>query len=339
MPKNAQSVSLQDVAREAGVSPSTVSRALNRPDLVAPETRKRILAVADALGYVPDQVARSLKRGESQAIGLILSDISVFFHAEVAMGVEEVVQEHGYSLILFHSQECPERERAGLELLKSYRVKGVILEPTGKNRALEEALVKEGIRVVEVDRISGARHVPSVLSDNPYGAQLAARRFLEAGHFRAAVIAGDLELTSCRERTESFIQSFMEGGGRVEEVITCPSTPEGGYEAAKRYLNLTQPPQALFVTTGQMAQGALKALKESNRMLPEDVSLIVFDDPPWAELVTPPITALRQRARDIGRRAALAVLRKGENRKRVMRIPPDWVERMSVKKVLAEGTR
>uniref|UniRef100_A0A7V4ANI8 LacI family transcriptional regulator n=1 Tax=Thermus tengchongensis TaxID=1214928 RepID=A0A7V4ANI8_9DEIN len=295
------------------------------------------MEIARSLGYTPDQVARSLKRGKSRTLGLILSDISVSFHADVARGVEEVAQAQGYSLILFHSQESPERERAGLELLKSYRVAGIILEPTGKNRELEEALVQEGIRVVEVDRISGAKGVPSVLSDNLQGAALAAEHLLQAGHRWAFVVGGELGLTSCGERTEAFARRFTAGGGAAE-VYTCPSTPEGGYEAALRYLSRGQRPSAVFVTTGQMAQGVLQAFQEQGIAIPQEVSLVVFDDPPWASLVSPPLTAVRQQAQEIGRKAAQRVL--GERfpgRPKILRLPTELVERASVARLADPG--
>ena len=329
-------VTLESVAALAKVSVSTVSRALTRPERVAKVTRERVLKAALELGYAPNQLARSLRQRASKTIGLIISDILVPFHSEVAKGVEDVAQAHGYSTILCNSGEDGDKERQYLELLKGFRVGGIILEPTEENLQAVEGLARGGTPVVEVDRFSGAQGVSAVLSDNEGGAAMAARHLLEKGHRACGIIAGNDKLTSGRERLAGFKAALEQAGCtlRPEWVRTCPNTPEAGYQMTLEVLRTPHLPTALFVTNAQMMHGSLRAFRELGLRLPQDLSVISFDETHWAPFVDPPLTVVAQQAYDLGRVAANIVLEAIEHKShtqpnRVIRLETRLITRAS----------
>lgn len=328
-------VRLEDVANRAGVSVSTVSRALNRPEMVTPETRKRVLEAAQALSYAPNQLARSLRKQGSRTIGLIISDILVPFHAEVAKGVEDVASERGFATILCNSSEDPKEEARYLEVLRGFQVKGIIIEPTQEASQGIAALVKSGTRVVEVDRISGARGVTSVLSDNLGGAASAAEYLLGLGHRSFAVIAGDTGITSGKERLAGFRGELERQGVSLDPhwVFTCANTSEGGYQAARELFARPGLPSALFVQNAQMMSGVLRAVREVGLEVPRQLSVVCFDETQWTPLVSPALTVVAQQAYELGRTAAKIIVKnlgqRSEKQPRVVRLPTQLVVRES----------
>jgi DNA-binding LacI/PurR family transcriptional regulator len=304
-------VTLKDVARLAGVSTTTVSRTLSNPQRVNSETRERVQQAAEAIGYTGNEMARSLRQKDTRTIGLIISDILNPFHAQVAGGLERYASERGYSAILCHSDEDVNKERASLELLRRHRVVGIVLEPTEGCRVEVEAIVRSGIPVVEVDRVSGATGAASVLSDNIGGAAVAARYLLSLGHRRIATIAGDQQLTSGRERLEGFRAALGSAGISVPDawIVTGRYTDDDGYSAAQTLFSAAgTTPTALFVANIEMTVGALQAIRELGLRIPEDVSVISFDDARWATLITPPLTVIAQEPDALGRTAARLIL-------------------------------
>lgn len=327
-------ITLEEVARKAGVSVSTVSRALTRPDRVARATREKVIEAANALGYAPNQLARSLRQRASRTIGLIISDIQVPFHSEVAKGVEDTAQARGYTTILCNSDENGEKERTYLNLLKGFRVGGIILEPTEDGVKNTEALVHSGVPVVEVDRISGAKGVTSVLSENLEGAMMAARYLLDLGHTRLGVITGDL--TSGRERLQGIRTALEAAGVELPEnwIKHAQYNNEDGYRATLELLAESEQPTALFVVSSVVMVGVLRALRERGLRIPRDLSVIGFDDAHWAPLANPPLTVIAQSGYLLGQRAAEIILEtlEGARKKpgaKVVRLPTRLIERES----------
>jgi LacI family transcriptional regulator, repressor for deo operon, udp, cdd, tsx, nupC, and nupG len=330
---------LESVAKHAGVSISTVSRALTRPDRVATATRERVLESAAVLGYAPNQLARSLRMQGSRTIGLIISDILVPFHSEVAKGVEDIASAHHYTTILCNSSEDGSKEKQYLELLKGFKVGGVILEPTEAGVATIEALARAGTPVVEVDRISGARGVSAILSDNIDGARQAAQYLLGLGHSSFGMIAGDTMITSGRERLQGFEEELNHQNVKLEanRIVRCRNTDASGYDAFLRLFDQPEPPKAVFVGNFQMMGGVLRAVRKLGLRVPKDLSLIGFDDSTWASVVDPPITVIAQQAYELGRMAAQMILDSIEGKKTklgVTRLPTKLIERESCAQVL-----
>jgi DNA-binding LacI/PurR family transcriptional regulator len=329
---------LQSVALHAGVSISTVSRALTRPDRVAQATRERVLEAAAELGYAPNQLARSLRMQGSRTIGLIISDILVPFHSEVAKGVEDLASSHHYTTILCNSSEDSHKEKQYLELLKGFKVGGVILEPTEVGVATIEALARAGTPVVEVDRISGAKGVRAVLSDNVEGAKQAAQYLLGLGHSSFGVIAGDIKITSGRERLQGFQEELKRAKIKLEahRIVTCQNTDASGFSAFLEMFKHPDPPKAVFVCNAQMMGGCLRAIRKLGLRVPSDLSLIGFDDSVWASVVDPPLTVIAQQAYELGRMAAQMILDSIEGKKTkpgVTRLETKLIERESCARV------
>ncbi len=335
---------LESVAKHAGVSISTVSRALTRPDRVAQTTRERVLESAAELGYAPNQLARSLRMQGSKTIGLIISDILVPFHSEVAKGVEDFASAHHYTTILCNSSEDGNKEKQYLELLKGFKVGGVILEPTEAGVATIEALARGGTPVVEVDRISGARGVRAILSDNVDGARQAAQYLLGLGHSSFGMIAGDTMITSGRERLQGFEQELNGNQIKLEakRIVRSPNTDASGYDAFLELFDQPDPPKAVFVANFQMMGGVLRAVRKLGLRVPKDLSLIGFDDSTWASVVDPPITVVAQQAYELGRMAAQMILDSIEGKKiklGVTRLQTKLIERESCARVSTTGKR
>lgn len=343
--KNSTAPDLQSVAKHAGVSISTVSRALTRPDRVATATRERVLEAAAQLGYAPNQLARSLRMQGSRTIGLIISDILVPFHSEVAKGVEDFASSHNYTTILCNSSEDSNKEKQYLELLKGLKVGGVILEPTEIGVATIEALARAGTPVVEVDRISGARGVWALLSDNVSGARQAAQYLLGLGHSSFGVIAGDLKITSGRERLQGFQEELRCAKIILEphRIIACHNTDASGFTAFLELFTHPDPPKAVFVCNAQMMGGCLRAVRKLGLRVPSELSLIGFDDSTWASMVDPPLTVIAQQAYELGRMAAQMIFDSIAGKKiksGVTRLETTLIERESCARVsIQPGTQ
>jgi DNA-binding LacI/PurR family transcriptional regulator len=336
-------VTLEALARHLGLSTATVSRALMRPELVARTTRERVQAAAQELGYAPNEVARSLRQRSSRTIGLVISDILNLFHAFVAKGVEDAAAARGYTMFLCNSSEDPRKEQAQLDLLRTHQVRGIILEPAGTAESVE-ALVRLGMPVVQVDRISGARGVPGVVSDNLGGAATAARYLLDLGHRRIATVAGDPGISSGRERLEGFRAAMAAEGVPLPQrwVATGRYTFDEGYRATTDlFTQAGEAPTALFCANVEMTAGALHALRSLNLRVPDDVSVIGFDDARWALLTDPPLTVVAQDPYALGRRAAEIILDSFDaappEAVQVHRLPTRLITRRSCAPVVTAG--
>ncbi|MEX2540773.1 MAG: LacI family DNA-binding transcriptional regulator [Trueperaceae bacterium] len=299
-------MTLIELARELGLSPSTISRAISRPDLVAAETRERILAAVEAHGYRPNGIARSLRRGESNTIGVIVSDLKNPFYSTVAKAIENQVSDHGYSCVICDADESAEKEAHALELLAQLKVRGIIHAFTGGDVDTLRRLQAEGMPLIEIDRRSDLPGVDAVLLDNALGARLAAEHLLGLGHRRIAIVSGPERLTTGRQRLEGFRKALANAGVTLDDEYTeiGDFREASGYQATSRLLQLDAPPTALFVANNEMMAGALSALREAGVNIPRQISLISFDDVRWAKYVDPPLTIIAQPTEQFGAVAA-----------------------------------
>lgn len=299
-------MTLTELAHELGLSPSTISRALSRPDLVAEATRQKVLMAVKAYGYTPNAIARSLRKGETRTIGVVVSDIENPFYSAVVRAVECVAANHGYSCVICNADENADKEAQALSLLNELRVSGIIHASTGTNLITLHKLQNEGLPIVDIDRASGLKGVDTVLVDNALGARLAATHLLELGHKRNAVITGPLHLTTGHDRLKGF-QDALEAAGESlpgHYIEIGDFREASGYRATLALLELPTPPTALFVTNNEMMAGALAALRERGLRIPQDMSLISFDDVRWAKYVEPPLTIIAQPTEQLGVKAA-----------------------------------
>lgn len=284
---------LKDVARLAGVSVATVSYVINGTKSVSPEVTARVLQAAEALGYRPNRTARALRTGRSEAIGLVLPDLTNPYFPALAQTVERRARELGFALFLIDSANDPEAERAGLQSLAERNVDGVIWAPVA-----DDPQAQYPFPIVALDRTIHA--VDCVSADHRMGGELAADFVNRLGHRRIGLLSGPQALTSARDRREGFVARIAEGCSIVWEVEVPFSLPLPN-RAVERLLQC----DVTLVVGGNdvIAIGALRALRGAGVSVPAQVSVIGFDDIPWSELVEPPLSTIRQPLEAIGDRA------------------------------------
>jgi DNA-binding LacI/PurR family transcriptional regulator len=303
-------VSIADVAQSAGVSRTTVSHVLsgNRP--VSEAVSVRVRAAMSDLGYVPSRTARNLARGSTQTIGLLLPDISNSFFADLAKGVEATCIESGFNVLLCNTGWNREREVFYLETLRSRAVDGVLYASgaTPVPSTLEELL--SGLPVVAVDEALPGVTVTSVSSDNRQGGRIAAEHLLSLGHRGAAVIGVNRELASSAQRLDGFQRQWRKTTGERAQVIAGSFDEDSGARAAAELVPAIRAGQvtAIFATNDLNALGAMTILRNAEIGVPEDCSIIGFDDFIAARHAFPPLTTIRQDATQMGTRAAHALL-------------------------------
>jgi len=302
-------VTLADIAREAGTSPSTASRALSGHGYVSPDARARLLAAAERLGYVPNASARTLKQRTSRIVGVAVSDLSNEFYARLAAGVEETLREARYQMLLLGDNSETQEEVAGARTFLALRAPGVILTPVGAEAV--ELLVRQGVAVVEVDRRVAGVRCDAVVIDNERGAREATSHLLGLGHRRIALLVADTDWTTDAGRLRGYVAAHEEAGMAVDEGLVLP-IPFHAPDAEERIGALldVERPTGIFAANNLLAEQAWRVLRRRRLRLPHDLSLVGFDDIPWMEMVEPPLTAVSQPTLELGRRAARLLLRR-----------------------------
>src|SRR5436190_10529989 len=324
---------MRDVARRARVSHQTVSRVINGQENVTAETRERVLAAVRELEYVPSQVARSLSSSRTHTLGMVTTDVSDHFFAEAVAGAEAEARKRGYFLIIGSIEPGAEDdERTYLRLMLERRVEGLIIAVPRLRLADDDLLADAATRlptvVVASDiELPGADHVDI---DNRRGGVEATNYLLSQGHRRIATITGPLDWPSARARLDGY-RDALRGHATAEAQVVEPSLDwglESGRRAAERLLAVAKRPSAIFAQSDLLALGAIAALRAHGLRVPEDVSIIGFDDIPVAEVFDPPLTTLRQPMREVGELAARLVAdphtgtRRGKStRRHVLRAP------------------
>ena len=301
---------MRDVAERAGVSKTTVSHVINDTRFVEQETRQRVLQAISELGYRPSVVARSLTTNRTQTVGVIVSDASNHFFAEVLQGIEDILMPEDYALLVCNTAEVLEREAHYLDLLLRQRVDGIIAAATSRRWDVLTEAETGHMPVVFVDRCFEGLDGPFVGIDNERGAYLGAAHLIECGHRQIGILAGFQRLSTMRERLAGFRRALREHDIPLPEewVVTSTLSIEGGDEAMQKLLTLPERPTAVFVSNNLLSLGALLAIKKLDWRCPEDIAMVGFDDHPWAAVSDPPLTVVRQPAQQLGQVAAQMLL-------------------------------
>jgi LacI family transcriptional regulator len=329
---------IHQVAERAGVSPTTVSHVINNTRFVSPETRERVLRAMEELNYLPNILARSLRRGETRTLGLILPDSANPFFAEIARALEFAAFRAGYNVIFGNSENDLEKEQTYIDVLVTKQVDGLIFVATGDRSQLLENLVRGGLPVVVVDRQLSALEVDTVLTDNLQGGLLATRYLLAQGPRHIGCITGPSHLTPSAQRVIGYRQALQEAGVAVDEdlIVRGDFHPRSGYEAGKVLLERRLLPSAIFACNDMMAIGALRALAEAGLRVPEDCSIVGYDDIELATYAVPPLTTIRQDKIAIAEaalRMALERINQSDLPARCETLPVELVERQSVRRI------
>ena len=305
-------VSIKDIAKTAGVSHSTVSRALSDSPLVSAHTRARIQRLAHEMGYSPDAQARSLVMGRTQTVGLVVTTIIDPFIAEIVQSIERTARDHGYSVILASSSAEPEREIAAVEMLHSKRVDGVVVTSSRVGSLYQDHLDRLGVPVVLVNSHSEqlGPYTFSINVDNEHGAYLATNHLVELGHRRIAYITGPADHSDDLDRLAGYRKALDQAGVEFAPAFVVPGTGRaGGGERGLAVLQaLAEPPTAVFCYNDMTAIGVLRATRQVGLVVPERLSVVGFDDIPFASYVQPSLTTIAQPKVTMGRQAMEMVL-------------------------------
>lgn len=294
-------VTIRDVAREAGVSVSTVSRVLNDKDDVAPETYERVQSIIRQLGYTSSLAARSMRNRRSNVIGLIMPDVGDPFSIEVMKGVNQAIARHGYDLIIYTSgtirmNSKAERERHYVSLLNGSIVDGTIIVTPAATSFSTSA------PVVAVDPNNESPDCPAVTSTNYAGALAAMEYLIGLGHRRIGFIGGRPDLQSAQQRREAYVNALAQAAIPVDQALieTGDFLMAAGRSCAQRLLSLPRPPTAIFAANDQSAFGAMDAAREAGLRLPEDLSVVGFDNLSAAAQMRPSLTTVDQFVIEMG---------------------------------------
>lgn len=327
--------SIKEVARRAGVSLGTVSNVLNRPDIVAPATRRKVQKVIEEIGFVRNEAARHLRAGRSSTIGLLVLDVANPFFTDLARGVERLADEHGSMVMLCNSSEDPDRERRYLDQLEELRVLGVLITPVEGISPRLEQLIDRGTPVVLVDQGNG-RNRCSVAVDNVLGGRLATSHLLEQGHQRIAFVGGPFTIQQVIDRHAGTVAALADAApAELSVFATASLTVAEGRLAGERIAAMPPEtrPTAAFCANDLLALGLLQEMTRQKVRIPADLAIVGYDDIDFAAAAAVPLSSVRQPREQLGRTATELLLEEvqqgTEHRHRHVVFEPELVVRES----------
>lgn len=328
---------IKDVAREAGVSIATVSFVINGTKHVSPQTEARVHKAIAELNYRVNHFASNIKSGKSGSVAFIMADMSNPFFLETAVTIEKVLREAKYNLILANTDEKLNIEKDQINNLLNHSIDGLIIAPTTLSNAYLKTLLPKGFPLVFFDRVP--TDVPSdcVVSDNLAGSREAVEYLISLGHKRIGIISGMTGITSSFEREAGYIEALNGNGLDIDRslMINGDGKRSSGYLAMQRLMSSTDDLSAVFITNNLMALGAFQFLTDNGIKVPEDISVVVFDDYEWSAMTNPSITSVKQNTVLLGQKVAELILDKMSNRGNEVRksveyrIPTELIKRSS----------
>jgi len=303
-------VSIADVAKHAGVSPTTVSHALSGKRKVGPDVHARVLAAVEELGYAPGRSAQSLASGRTRILGLIVPDIGNGYFAELAQGVEQSATLRGYNVLLCTTGFDYEREKHALEMIRSRAVDGVVYAAGAPPSTSELAQLLGNLPLVLVDEEIPGAEVTAFVSDNYEGGKLVARHLLSLGHRDVLVLEANANLVSSRERVRGFTEVWAAAGAPAPRIVSGGFTHEGGHQAVAPFGRAFAAGEltGLFAVNDLMALGAIDQLTDVGIEIPGDVSVVGFDDISSTRYARPRLTTIRQDVAGLGGSAVAALV-------------------------------
>lgn len=305
-------VGIKEIAAEAGVSIATVSHAFRNPGRVSDESRKKVLDAAKKIGYTPNRLGASLRTSKSGNIVTIIPDVADSHNAKIIRAIEKVAHRRGYSVLLGDTQGSEEREREFAAMTVSRQADGIILMShrlpfeTGKKKLKLDDLPP----IVSGCEFTGHDCIPAVAIDDVQAAMDATHHLISYGHKDIAVITGDMDTTSSRDRLEGFRGAMSQSGLRCDEdlIILSDYSLSGGEAATESLLLRKNRPTAIFCFSDEIALGCMYALRQHGFRVPDDISVMGFDNIPVAKYFSPPLTTVAQPTEEIGTACATILL-------------------------------
>ncbi len=332
-------VSIVDIAKNAGVSISTVSRVLNgkaEQFRISKKSQQKVKETARRLNYVPNQFAANLKSGKSNTIALIIPSLSNPFFAEIASEINDEIRDRGYITLIGDSDENLDTENEELLQIQSRNIEGLVIAPCSKNWKNIKKLHDRGLPIVCIDRYFEDIDIPYVSTDNYAGAYMATKHLIEQGHSDIACIQGVLESVPNKLRIDGYRQAMVEAGITEYTISGDEFSVENGYRETKILLQMRKRPTAIFTLSNTIAMGCMKALKEEDVGIPDDMSIITFDDHPYLDYLATPLTCITQPTREICRIAIkhlFFMLGSKEIKSRQVLLKPEIKYRKSIKRI------
>ena len=310
-------VTIKDIARELGISPSTVSRALKDHPDISVDTKKAVNELADKLNYQPNIVALNLRQKKTNTLGVIIPELIHFFFSTVISGIEDVANQAGYNVILAQSNESIEREKKVIKALFNSRVDGMLLSISRETNNYDhiESILSKGVPIVFYDRMYTNPNTSKVIVDDYVGAKEVVNHLIEQGCKRIALLEGTPGLMISVDRKRGYIDALAENKIAFDEnlVIPCPeATLEDGKEAAEKLLALKVQPDGIFATSDPMAMGAITVLREKGIKIPADIAVAGFSNWFYGQLMEPSLTTVDQPGFEMGQEAARLLIRQIE---------------------------
>lgn len=296
---------IREVAKLAGVSPITVSRVINNTSYVSTATRAKVEAAIIELNYVPNKLAQSLRQKQTNTLALLVTDITNPFWTTVVRGVEDVANDHGMNVILCNTDESETKQDAYLDLVLQKQVDGILLVPVSNQCDAVQRIQSQDVAVVVMDRKVTNALVDVVRCDSEGGAYQLVQHLLDQGHRQIAMLTGATNVFTAIERANGYQRAMSEAGlgTGTEQIYYGGFTLESGYEMTVEALRASPRPTALFAANNFIAIGALRALRDAELRVPEDIAVVGFDDLPEEIVIEPFLTVSAQPAYEMGRQA------------------------------------
>jgi DNA-binding LacI/PurR family transcriptional regulator len=329
--------SISEVAKHAGVSVGTVSNVLNRPGLVAPDTRARVLRSIESLDFVRNESARALRAGSTRTIGLVVLDVTNPYFTDVARGVEQVADENDMVVTLCNSGEDTKREDRHLQHLEEQRVRGVLITPVTEECPRLEPMIARGIPGVLVDRGSGRPNRCSVAVDDRMGGRLAGAHLIDQGHRRLGFVGGPMSIRQVADRHAGMCDAIEATKGLPRLRLFAQASPsiQCGREAGQQLgaLSERRRPTAVFCANDLLALGLLQEMTRQGLRVPHDIGIVGYDDIVYAGAAAIPLSSVRQPREQLGRAAAELLIEEisddGSHRHRQVVFEPELIVRDS----------
>lgn len=297
---------IHDVAKRAGVAPITVSRVINNSGYFSQDTRARVEAAIAELEYMPNRLASSLRSKRTNTLALVITDITNPFFTTLARGVEDTASDAGYTVVFCNTDESDVEEQKYLQVLLQQQVDGILLVPARSTSKSIELIHKQGTPVVVIDRrVPPDTDVDVVRCENEDGAYRLVRLLIELGHQRIAILSGPMGVSTAEDRLAGYQRAMAEAGLPPDPslIIYGAFNQTSGYDMIQRLLAVEPRPTAIFAANNMIGIGALKAIRDAGRRVPEDIAMVCFDDLPPMLLTFPFFTVASQPAYDMGRTA------------------------------------
>lgn len=335
----AAQINIRDIADKAGLSISTVSRVLNgkaKEYRIGKKSQEKIIKIAKELNYVPNQFAANLKSGKSKTIALIVPSLNNPFFADIASKINAEIRKYGYITIIGDTGEDQEIEKLELQQLLSRNIEGLIIVPCGNQWEHINNLHDQGLPVVCIDRYFEDLKIPFVSINNYESSYLATKYFVDNGHKNIACIQGVKESNTNILRVEGFKGALNDFDIECSNIVGNDFTIKNGYLGTKQLLQQKHRPTAILALSNTIAMGCMKAIKEAKINVPDDISLITFDDHPYLDFLATPLTCISHPVKDISKKAVkfiFSILNEKKIKSDQVLLKPKMKIRSSVKSI------